>query len=264
MNAMKTSAAGKERGFNLIELMIAMAVGLLLILLVANLFVGSRETNRTTDDVSRMQENIRSAYQILTRSVRHAGYHSDPFADPALLFTGGNVELTGAEGSGTAPDTLTVAFQGSGNGAGGTDSSVVDCRGVAFDQGVTVVNMFTIGNGQNGNKALFCTSSLAPGIAVEIVPDVTNMQVLYGEDLGVGINKDWTPDRYVPINSVTTLANVQAVRIALLFTTANPSARLGLDTATYNLNGTVVGPFNDTAIRRVLVWNINLRNRSRY
>jgi hypothetical protein len=159
---------------------------------------------------------------------------------------------------------LSVAFQGSGTGGGAADSSVVDCVGRAFDQGITVMNMFTIGPGTNGNPALLCTSSLAPVTTAEVVPDVTHMQILYGEDTGTGLNKDYTPDRYVPISAVTNLANVQSVRIALLFRTANPSARIGLDTATYNLNGTVVGPFNDTEIRRVVVWNINLRNRSRY
>jgi type IV pilus assembly protein PilW len=261
---MNSSTAVRDRGFSLIELMIAMAIGLLLTLLVARLFVGSRDINRTTDDMSRMQENIRSAYQLLTRSVRHAGYRSDPAADPALLFTGSNIELTGTNGNGTASDTISIAFQGSGLGAGPGDSTVVDCIGRPFDQGVTVVNTFSIGPGQNGNPALLCTSNLTPVMTAEVVPDVSNMQILYGEDTGTGLNRDYTPNYFVPINSVTNLANVQSVRIALLFRTANPSARIGLDTATYNLNGTVVGPFNDTEIRRVVVWNVNLRNRSRY
>lgn len=264
MSAMKTSVSAPQQGFSLVELMIAMAIGLLLTLLVANLFVGSRSTNRTTDEMSRMQENIRSAYQLLTRSVRHAGYHSDPSRDPALLFTGGNVELTGTDSGGTAPDTLTVAFQGSGNGAGVPDTSVVDCLGRAYDQGITIVNTFSIAPGQNGNLALWCASSGAPATTAEVVPDVSNMQVLYGEDTDTGLNKDWTPNSYVPVNQVTNLSNVQAVRIALLFSTDSPSARTDRDTATYDLNGTIVGPFNDTAIRRVVVWNVNLRNRARY
>ncbi|MGZ5145108.1 MAG: PilW family protein, partial [Burkholderiales bacterium] len=58
-----------DRGFTLIELMVAMTIGLMLTLVVANLFLGSRATFQTTDETSRMQENIRYAYQLLTRSI---------------------------------------------------------------------------------------------------------------------------------------------------------------------------------------------------
>jgi hypothetical protein len=58
--------------------------------------------------------------------------------------------------------------------------------------------------------------------------------------------------------------NIVAARIALLFSTNAPSTRTDFDTATYDLNGVVLGPFGDKQIRRVVVWNINLRNRSPY
>ena len=254
----------KERGFSLVELLVAMAVGLLLTLLVANLFVGSRNTNTATDEVSRMQESIRFAYQMLTRSIRHAGYRSDPSSDPTLVFTGANLAVTGTEGSGVNPDTLTVSFQGSGTGAGLSDLSVMDCLGRPFDQNVTVVNTFFIQNGANGAPALWCTSNAGGVATAEVVPDVDNMQVLYGEDT----DADVIPNRFVPITQVLNLNNIIAVRVALLFSTNNPagtsSGRTDIDTAQYDLNGTTVGPFNDRQFRRVVVWNVNLRNRSPY
>jgi type IV pilus assembly protein PilW len=241
-----------------------MAIGLLLTLLVANLFVGSRNTNTTTDELSRMQENIRFTYQLLTRSIRHAGYRSDPSVDPTLLFST-NAAITGVEGTGANPDTLTIAFQGSGLGAGTGDAEVVDCLGRAFDQNVTVVNTFTIEAGANGTPALFCTSSGGlSNLKAEVVPDVENMQILYGEDTDVGLDQNWMPNYFLPINQIANLNNVVAVRVALLFSTNNPSTRTGIDTATYNLNGVGLGPYNDKQIRRVVVWNINLRNRSPY
>ena len=254
-------SGAKERAFSLIELLVAMAIGLLLTLLVANLFVGSRNTNTTTDELSRMQENIRFTYQLMTRSVRHAGYHSDPSTDPALTFGGANLALTGTNGTGLLPDTLTVSFQGAGAG----DASVVDCLGRSFDQNVTVVNTFTIAPGANGSPALFCTSTGGlPTVTAEVVPDVENMQILYGEDTDAGLSQDWIPNKFVPISQVANPNNVLAVRIALLFSTNAPSTRTDFDTATYDLNGVVLGPFNDKQIRRLVVWNINVRNRSRY
>lgn len=250
-----------RRGFSLIELLVAMAIGLLLTLLVANLFVGSRNTNTTTDELSRMQENIRFTYQLMTRSVRHAGYRSDPSADPTLVFAGASPAVGGIEGVGQASDTLTLSFHGAGAG----DASVVDCLGRSFDQNVTVVNTFTIAPGANGSPALFCTSGGGlPTLTAEVVADVDNMQVLYGEDTDAGLSQDWIPNKFVPLTGVANLNNILAVRVALLFSTNHPSTRTDSDTATYDLNGVVLGPFNDRQIRRVVVWNINVRNRSRY
>jgi type IV pilus assembly protein PilW len=266
----------KERGFSLIELLVAMAVGLLLTLLVANLFIGSRNTNTTTDEVARMQESIRFAHQLLTRSLRHAGYRSDPAADPALLFTGGNFVIFGTEGGGSVPDTLTVSFQGSGTGtgaAGAADAQVVDCHGSSFDQNITVKNTFSIATGANGAPALFCTSNVSGAdVTAEVVPDVENMQILYGEDTDVA-TRDYMPNAFVPFNQVTTLDNIIAVRVGLLFSTTNAAAataggsssRTDLGPTRYDLNGTTI-TINppDMQIRRSVVWNINLRNRSPY
>ena len=242
-------------GFTLIELMVAVTIGLLLTLVVANLFLGSRATYQTTDELSRMQENIRFAYQVLTRTVHLAAFRSSPNTFANVIFDPANQAVTGTEGGGTAPDSFTVRFQGSGNGAGAPDGSIVNCQGVEVDAGVMTVSTFTIAAGANGGNALWCNNG---GGAVEVVSDVDNMQILYGEDT----NGDMVADRYIPANSVTNFDNVISIRAALLFRTANISAAAVKDTSTYNLNGTVVGPFNDTRIRRAVVVNMNLRNRT--
>jgi type IV pilus assembly protein PilW len=84
------------------------------------------------------------------------------------------------------------------------------------------------------------------------------MQVLFGEDT----NADMVADRYVSASNVTNFDNVISLRVSLLFRTANISASVLKDTGTYDLSGTVVGPFNDTRIRRVVTLNMNLRNRT--
>lgn len=242
-------------GFSLIELMLAVTIGLLLTLVVANLFLGSRATYQTTDELSRMQENIRFAYHVLTRTAHLAGFRSSPNTFANVVFAAGNQALTGTEGGGTASDSFTVRFQGSGNGAGTADGSIVDCQGTQLDAGATSVSTFTIAAGANGGNALWCNNGAG---AVEVVSDVDNMQVLYGEDT----NADMVADRYVAADSVSNFDNVISIRAALLFRTANISAAAVKDTSTYNLNGTVVGPFNDTRIRRAVVVNMNLRNRT--
>jgi len=249
-------ASRRSRGFTLIELMVAVTIGLLLTLVVANLFLSSRATYQTTDEMSRMQENIRYAYQLLTRSVHLSGFRSSPNTFANTIFGAGNQALTGTDGGGTTSDTFTVRYQGSGAGTGvAPDGSVVDCQGREVDAGVTTRATFSIAVGSNGGNALFCDNGTG---ALEVIPDVDNMQVLYGEDT----NGDMVADRYVAAGSVANFDNVVTVRAALLFRTTNISAAAVRDTGTYNLNGTVIPAFNDTRIRRAVVLNLNLRNRT--
>src|SRR5690349_1038664 len=161
-------ASRRSRGFTLIELMIAVTIGLLLTLVVANLFLGSRATYQTTDELSRMQENMRFAYQVLSRTSHLAAFRSSPNTFANVVFAAGNQALTGTEGGGTTSDSFTVRFQGSGNGAGTADGSVVDCQGNELDAGVTSTTTFTIAPGANGGNALWCNNGAG---AVELVSD---------------------------------------------------------------------------------------------
>ena len=91
-----------------------------------------------------------------------------------------------------------------------------------------------------------------------LVPGVENMQILYGEDT----SGDLVADRYVSVASVANLDNVVSVRLALLFQTPTTQAGAVIDTRTYDMLGTAVGPFNDRRVRRLLVLTVNLRNRT--
>jgi type IV pilus assembly protein PilW len=255
MTTMNRHKPRSNSGFTLIELMVSMTIGLLLTIVVANLFLGSRATYQTTDETSRMQENIRYAYQLLTRTVHIGGYRSSPNTRLDQIFTVGNQAVTGTEGGGTVPDSFTIRYQGSGTGAG-ADGSIVNCQGGQVDAGFIVQSTFSIGPGANLANALLCDNGV--GAPVEVVSDVDNMQILYGEDT----NADMVADRYVVATSVSNFDNVVSVRVALLFRTTNISSSVLKDTGTYDLNGTVVGPFNDTRIRRVVTLNLNLRNRT--
>ena len=63
-----------QRGVSLVELMIAVVLGLLLLAGVAELFVSSKQGYRIQDSSSRMQENMRFALEALTRHVRQADF----------------------------------------------------------------------------------------------------------------------------------------------------------------------------------------------
>lgn len=64
----------QSSGFGLVELMIAMTIGLILLGGIGYVFLGSQLTFRTQDDFSRIQENVRYALETVGVDVRMAGY----------------------------------------------------------------------------------------------------------------------------------------------------------------------------------------------
>ena len=120
------------QGFSLVELMIAMVIGLVLMAGVITIFLGGQQTYRMTDELSRIQENTRFAIDRVQQDGRMAGFrggitftitnHLDqnsPDYD-VTLFDGPPV--IGWEGSGTGPDddhTISESTAGAGNWSNG-------------------------------------------------------------------------------------------------------------------------------------------------
>lgn len=63
-----------QKGLSLVELMIAMLLGLIVLLAVTQIFVGNRQTFALTEASSEVQESGRIALQLLSRAVRNADY----------------------------------------------------------------------------------------------------------------------------------------------------------------------------------------------
>lgn len=60
----------RQSGMTLIEIMIAMVIGLFLLAGVMQIFLGSHQSYRLQDNLSRMQENGRFAMDFLTKNIR--------------------------------------------------------------------------------------------------------------------------------------------------------------------------------------------------
>jgi type IV pilus assembly protein PilW len=253
------------RGFTLVELLVAVMIGLLLTVLISQVFVSSRRAYATTDDLSRMQENMRYTHDLLGRTIRMASYMSSPSSVPVGFdgmigqFEGASRALNGTDGTGSAPDTLTVIYQGT------ADNATFDCVGTPIGAGVTAVNHFTVENiVVNGKteRGLVCRTDLAgTGTPTLLAADIDNMQVLYGEEAG----STWNVDRYVTRGDVANVDRVISVRMALLFRTASERMRLTPDTTAYNLLGTTLPAFTGseaTRIRRTMTVTFTIRNRS--
>lgn len=61
------------RGFGMVELMVAMALGLFLVGGAISIFVANQQAYRTTEQLARMQENGRTSVELMSRRLREAG-----------------------------------------------------------------------------------------------------------------------------------------------------------------------------------------------
>lgn len=270
------------RGFTIVEFMVAIAIGLIVSMVVGQIFVGSRQSFSSQEDSARMQENMRAASIILARTIRMAGYVSDAGRNSTDVFPKASAPaITGAEDATTAglpsqttdpvkptpsspvtkPDTITVRYQGSGNGTGTADGTVVDCAGGNVDFNATAANIFAVRPATKPDgtvsSSLYCSTDNGTTWQ-ELVPDVDNMQILYGVDT----DADGAANRYQRITDVISadqLDNVVSVRVWLLL--RSPAAtNLTVGATSYSLGGTSYS-YTDRFVRRVLYTTINLRNR---
>ncbi|MDH5499818.1 MAG: PilW family protein [Gammaproteobacteria bacterium] len=108
--------ARRQAGISIVEIMIAMLLGLVLMGGILQVFASSRQTYRVHDAVSRMQESGRMALEVIGRDARMADFwgclsetanvvnNLDNTGVGYIDFTAGGV--TGTEGAAGAPDTL--------------------------------------------------------------------------------------------------------------------------------------------------------------
>jgi type IV pilus assembly protein PilW len=71
---MITASPNTQRGFSLIELMVAITIGLIILAAVSSVMVSSKKTYQAQDSLARLQENARAAMLILTYDMRNIGY----------------------------------------------------------------------------------------------------------------------------------------------------------------------------------------------
>lgn len=64
----------RMQGLTLVELMIAMTLGMLIIVAIGYAYLGTRTSFRQQDALGRMQENARFVFEMLTNDIRLAGF----------------------------------------------------------------------------------------------------------------------------------------------------------------------------------------------
>lgn len=113
----------RMRGLTLVEIMIALLIGLVLTAGAIQIFVSSKQAYRASEALGRIQENGRYALNFLQRDVRATGFWGcaqDVEVNDTTDGSGAGIDLggepiEGADGGAGAPDTVTIrkASQGS-------------------------------------------------------------------------------------------------------------------------------------------------------
>lgn len=233
----------KVHGLSLVELMIALALGLLLMGVLGSVLFGSLEVFRTQSESARLQEDSRFLMDELGRQITQAGHTaiSSDYSDTRLAFNG--VPIRGEHG--------VVAIR-TGERKAGSDYLVLsfdartDCQGNAVADG-TVVNEFFL----TPAEELVCAP--AGHAAAALASGVEAFQVSYGVDG----NHDDNVDRHTA--QPADWNQVRTVRLCLVLHAASrgtsPQAQRYQDCS----GATVTAP--DTRLRRVVTATFELRNR---
>jgi type IV pilus assembly protein PilW len=222
-------------GLALAELMVALAIGLLLILVSTALLLATRSAYLLHDDRVRIDESGRYAIDLVSRAVRQAGYHDWSAAgvgigDVPAAVSGLDAQalkeatdgIAGPYGSAVnGSDVLALRFVGS--GAAGGDGCMLNCAGatVAADEAGGGWSIFYVAKDSGGEPELRCKYRASKGWNSEaVVRGIEDFQVLYGIDS----DGDGVPRRYVSAAALEREAagrpglwqSVAAVKIALL------------------------------------------------
>lgn len=254
-----------EKGLSLVELLIAMALGLILTLGVVQIFISSKQTYTVVTSQSQAQENGRIVKHFLGQALRHAGYWDDPtvprhfpthgsFSDDEVIRATDNDASEPAVLDNT--DTLTIRFNGS------ADGTLSNCLGSVPEPDEFAVDRYYIGQpgGSTLVSGLICESRLIAADGTEtmstqpLIVGIENLQI----ELGLGDQAQVL--RYVKPDLVTDWREVKSVRYAVLATSNQDSAG-ARNTLTYTLLGdeSATAP-GDRRMRQVQRETVYLRN----
>ena len=113
----------RQRGLTLVEILVAVVVGLVLTAGAVQIFISSKQAYRTTEALSRIQENGRYALNFLAKDLRRSDFFGcvDQAATRNNISAGAPFDFNdppveGTEGGG-APDSITLRMASNANNA---------------------------------------------------------------------------------------------------------------------------------------------------
>lgn len=281
----------QQAGLSLVELMVGLALGLILMVGVLQVFLTSRQTYANSEAMARLQDNGRFALDMIAGTARLAGY-TDPKAriegavrvnriagSDCVNQPGFKLPNDGAcskdninVGNGIPTDSIGIALQ-----PPIIDGERRDCLGnIIVDDNETIINYFSIIPPNNTDPANPIPAALGCrawsldkadwiSVAQPMVEGIDSLQVLYGVDNAGGSTR--SPTRYVSANTMITenlnWDDVMAIRISVLANSVNtltpaPQNRNYVMLDAPPLNNAALG--NDNRARQIFSTTIHLKN----
>lgn len=140
---------GTAKGVALLDMLVGLALGAMVIAAALGTLSMSRQASASVGDLSLLHTQGAFALRVIGRHLRQAGalepVHAVPtdlyvFDDRFIGFAGGPNALSGADGTGTAADTLSVSHQN----AGASDSHRLDCLSEVVRNGERIDSTFFV------------------------------------------------------------------------------------------------------------------------
>jgi type IV pilus assembly protein PilW len=213
----------RQAGLSLVEMMVAIAIGLAVVLAAARLLGLANGAYAAQMESAALDDAGRYALELVARAVRQAA-HADPLqldwsgpvdALPARLAgldarsLGGTSAAIGTPLAAVAngSDVLAVRFPGAGTGSGkgaAGDGSVLDCAGFAVAAGEEGWSIFYVAKNAGGDTELRCKYRGAGNWSADaVVGGVDSFQLLYGLDTDTP--RDGAANRYVNADAIRAL-----------------------------------------------------------
>jgi type IV pilus assembly protein PilW len=207
-------APSGQRGFTLIEIAIAMTIGLFLLAGVSTIVAGIRATSGTQNQMAQLQDNERLAMTLMTDVIEAAGYYPDPrtYSQSDFPLSGSLAQgqaMTGTSG----PDTITVRYETI------PADGVINCLGASNPAGgaaLVYTNTFSV----SAQGQLQCqVNGVNAGQPVPLVDGIQSMTIWYGVNTAAA--GQTCTDSYMTATQVTAGGywnNICSVRVTLVFT----------------------------------------------
>jgi type IV pilus assembly protein PilW len=237
--------ARSQRGFTLIELMIAVLIALFLSAGLLTLVQAMKATAGAQSGLSQLQDNERMAMTLIADVIQSAGYFPNPllntaasefpvtapfsFAGQTSAFTTAGQSIVGAGNYGDPPlpaspsNSVTVRYATGGMAvvAPTIPDNIVNCTGNTSNVPTTFTNTFSLLADPTipGTYDLVCQlsdSTAGTTTTVYLVSGVTQLQIYYGVQTNSGVATG-SVDTYLDGNSVPNWANVVSVKVTLTF-----------------------------------------------
>lgn len=114
MKHIRARTSSSATGFSIVELMVAIALGLVITAAISTVFVSSKGTYVTQENLARLQENARFAVQFLIKDIRLSGYFgcldeispqtvNNTLKNPSGFSNNAQIPIEGLDGSSSTP-----------------------------------------------------------------------------------------------------------------------------------------------------------------